>query len=92
MKIKALSKQSLFDLAIQTSGSVTATIKLALAYDLSITDELSPGQEITIVDVANADIKNYYTNKQLTPATAITGTGIFKASGVFNKIFDKEFL
>ena len=69
--VKALSQQSMLDIAIQTSGSAEATFALALANDLSITDDLSAGQELQTVAVVDRDIFGYYRNKALTPATAI---------------------
>jgi hypothetical protein len=72
--MKSLSGQSILDIAIQTAGSAEAAVLLALANRLSITDELTAGQELTTVTAIDRDIFNYYTNNQLKPATAITAT------------------
>ena len=72
MKEVVLHEQSLLDIAIQTAGSPEAAYELALVNNLSLTDELKPGQELERVAAINADIENYYTNKNLKPATGFT--------------------
>jgi len=64
--------QSLLDVAVQTSGTLSAVFELALINGLSVTDDLMPGQSLELVDESNADVVNYYTARNLTPATALT--------------------
>lgn len=68
--MKALSGQSLLDLAIQSSGSASAAFALAVANGISLTGE--PAGELTAVDVANKAVADYYAARNLMPATAIT--------------------
>ena len=68
--VKVLQSQSVIDLAIQTAGSAKAAFALAVANGLSITDDLTAGSDIELVDVVDRDITAYYVNKSLTPATA----------------------
>ena len=68
--VKVLSQQSLLDLAIQIAGSPEAVIELAIKNDLSITDDLTAGNDILDdIGIVNTDIAGYYANKKLTPAT-----------------------
>ncbi|MCH4824304.1 hypothetical protein ML462_14100 [Gramella lutea] len=73
MQIQALYRQSLFDLSIQTYGSVAYVFDLALANGLSITSVLEPGQHIEApeIEVESTDIQNYYQSHGIKPATAI---------------------
>ncbi len=71
METKAITDQSLFDIAIQTSGSIEAVFNLAIANGLSITDDLVPGQTLVNAPVVDKGIADYYRVKALTPATAL---------------------
>jgi hypothetical protein len=79
MGIKALERQSVLDMAVQTAGSVEAAFLLARENGLSMTDDLSPGDEMISANIVSRDIADYYRNKRLAPATALTeqlGEGI----------------
>jgi hypothetical protein len=69
--ITALQNQSLFDLAIQYAGSSEAAFALAVANNLSVTDDLQPGQQLREAGVINKSIADYYAGRQLKPATAV---------------------
>ena len=70
--VRAISNQSVFDLAVQTSGSAESAFAFALRNGLSVTDTLTPGQQLTTVDIMNIDIANYYNARNLKPATDYT--------------------
>ena len=89
MNVTALSGQSMLDLAVQTSGDATSAIALAIANNMPITETLIPATVLTTVAVANRDIANYYTNKNLQPATALTNE--IDISGIFDNTFDSTF-
>ena len=72
MKLTVLDRQDLFDIAIQTSGNASAAFDLALENDLSLTDNLEVGEAVTAVETQNKPIADYYSAKQLKPATGIT--------------------
>lgn len=74
MKIIVLHNQSLFDVALQHSGSIESIFEIILANDLSLTDEVKAGQTLTIPDVIlkNKDILGYYKAKKIQPATGFT--------------------
>ena len=88
MNVTVLSGQNLLDLAVQTSGDAVSAIKLAIANGISVTDTPTIGGELRTIPVANRDITNYYTNKNLKPATALTEIEI---QGVFDNTFDNTF-
>lgn len=75
MKVVILHNQSILDIALQHTGSVENAFALALANDLSITDDLEAGEALNLEPSTlnqNKDILNYYTAKNIQPATAIT--------------------
>lgn len=75
MKTTILHHQSLLDLAIQHTGTAENAFDLALANGLSLTDDLEAGESIQLIAYGiqqNKDILNYYTAKNIQPATAIT--------------------
>lgn len=69
METKALESQSLFDISVQTGGSVESVFDSAIKNDISITDALVPGQDLIDPEPSNAQVKEYYKIKGLTPAT-----------------------
>ncbi len=83
-KLTVLDRQNIFDIAIQVAGNTEAAFELALLNDLSITDNMEVGLELTTVEKTNRPVADYYDAKQLKPATAatdeqfneITGEGI----------------
>lgn len=84
-KVQALEGQSLLDLAIQTAGSVEAAIEMAMSNDVSISDDVDLVEK-RVVEVRNKRIEQYYTQRDIKPATAITDKGqIFE--DVFNEVF-----
>jgi len=88
--LKALSGQSLFDLALQSSGSVEAAFELALMNSIGITDDIVPGINLTVASVVNKQIADYYKNKGIKPATySETESGI---GGIEYWAIETEFL
>jgi hypothetical protein len=74
MEVKVLNNQSLFDLAIQAAGSVEAVFDIALANNVSTTDELTPGRALQIPEVLNKQVANYYSTNGIRPATALSAS------------------
>lgn len=72
--VKVLNNQSLIDLSVQLTGTVVNVVQIASENNLSITEELSPGQIIQIPEGLSIDAKilEYYKNKGLEPATGLT--------------------
>ena len=72
--ILVLPGQSLFDIALQISGSVESAFDMSLLNLIAVTDDLVSGQELTKVSVMNKQILSYYSDKNIKPATFITST------------------
>ncbi|MDY3979018.1 MAG: hypothetical protein SOZ00_03260 [Tidjanibacter sp.] len=72
MKTEAQDRQSIIDIALQTSGDVSAALDLAIANDLNITDDLVLGATLSTVEVVNRGVVNRYNEKGITPATDIS--------------------
>jgi len=89
MNVTVLSGQSLFDLAVQTCGDATAAIAQSIANGMPLTEALRPASLVKTVPVVSRDIANYYKNRNLTPATAFTGT--LESAGIFDGTFDETF-
>nr|DAN68513.1 MAG TPA: hypothetical protein [Caudoviricetes sp.] len=74
MIITALHNQSLLDLALQHTGTIESVFELAEANSLNITDDVQAGAPLYLgegLGVRN-EILNYYTAKNLQPATAFS--------------------
>jgi hypothetical protein len=76
MIVKPKYNQSLFDLAIQYTGSAETVFLILSANDgLELTDQLTTGQEIEVPEEAvaagNQIVIDYYAANNIFPATAI---------------------
>ncbi len=71
-----LHNQSLLDFAIQHTGSPQNAFEIAMANDMSVTEQLTAGTELIVPETVamDVDIKNYYSSKAIKPATDITQT------------------
>ncbi|GIM53762.1 hypothetical protein [Capnocytophaga cynodegmi] len=78
MKVIVLHNQSLLDTCLQHTGTIESLFDLALANDLSVTDDLTAGQGFEIPNNVekDKDILNYYTAKNIQPATGFTQTDL----------------
>ncbi|MFJ1330269.1 hypothetical protein [Capnocytophaga canimorsus] len=78
MQIVILHNQSLLDACLQHTGTIESLFELALANELSVTDDLTAGQgfEIPINAQKDKDILNYYAAKNIQPATGFTQTDL----------------
>lgn len=74
----ALHNQSLFDCCLQHTGTINGIFELAMANNLSVTDDLPAGAVLQLPDpmVTDGDIKKYYAAKAILPATAFTAEDI----------------
>lgn len=74
MQVVVQSRQSLIDIAIQVCGSADAAFALAEKNDISITDDLIPGQvlEYTPEMIINKRAATALSTKRYNPATALT--------------------
>lgn len=72
MKVKPLDRQSLLDIAIQTSGSVDAAFELAAKNDIAISEELSLEVELETVAVVDKIVLSRYKARNIRPATEVS--------------------
>lgn len=88
-KVKVVAKQSLFDIAIENQGSVLQAFRWAQQNGLSVTDELTPGQELEFPDItdnSNTDITSYFSGSSKKIATATTYTSEDNTSPILEGI------
>ncbi|ATA75219.1 hypothetical protein [Capnocytophaga sp. H2931] len=81
MKVIVLHNQSLLDTCLQHTGTIESLFDLALANDLSVTDDLTAGQVLSLPlsegeGTKDKDILGYYTAKNIQPATGFTQTDL----------------
>ncbi len=69
-----LYKQSLLDVILQLTGAMDSLVSVAHHNNISVTDDLVPGQKISFPeDVSlDEDILNYYQAKKIKPATGLS--------------------
>ena len=69
-----LHNQSILDFAIQHTGSAQNAFEIAMANNMSVTEQLTAGHTLVIPSsiVNDVDVKNYYQSKSIQPATDIT--------------------
>lgn len=74
MQITVLNNQTLLDIAIRHCGTVEAVAYIAILNNISITQELIPGQliELPSKDYGNQEVINYFSANKIDPATALT--------------------
>lgn len=84
MKITAADRQSLWDIALQTCGSIEAVFELAEANGLAVTDALAPGQviEYSPDSIRDKQAARYYANNRVIPSTAIEEESTIMPEGV----------
>ena len=74
METVATYRQSILDIAIQHLGDAQKAFDLAMLNDRSITDDIEPGDRLTIDETQrNRRMVQYYSVNALMPATALDG-------------------
>ena len=71
-KIAPSDRQSLLDIAVQTSGVVEAAFDLAAANDASASEPLEAGAQLETAPVADKMVLERYTARQIRPATELS--------------------
>jgi len=75
-------KQSLFDIAMEHAGSTDAAWDIAVANQLSMTDDLATEEPLTVPMVKNQRIVTFFQAINHSPATAISTDEINDLLGV----------
>lgn len=72
--ITVLNNQSLLDIAIRHCGTIEAITDIAILNNLSITDELTPGQtlKMPLKDYGSQNVVNFFQDNKKEPATALS--------------------
>ena len=71
-RIKPSSRQSLLDIALQTSGGVEAAFDLAEANGISISEPLEAEAELETVAAADKNVLAKYEARGIRPATELS--------------------
>lgn len=71
-KITPLNRQSLLDVALQTSGSIEAAFDLAEANDISISEPLETDAALRSVPVVDQKVVDRYEAADVRPATELS--------------------
>ena len=76
MPIIVLHNQTIIDIAIQYFGTAEAAFDIALMNQLSITDDIEPGQILHVpnLDYGSTEIVKYFLANKKQPATALMPT------------------
>ncbi len=72
MKVKPLDRQSLIDIALQTSGGTEAALALAIKHDVAISEPLARDAELDTVDPVDREVLSRYEARNVRPATEIS--------------------
>lgn len=72
MKVKPLERQSVLDIAIQTSGGVEAAFALSVKNDIAISAEIARDAELETVVVVDKTVLSRYEARNIRPATELS--------------------
>lgn len=70
-KVTVKDRQTMLDVAIQTSGSLDGLMELSIINGRSVTAVLTDGEELETVEVADATVVERYNVEGVCPATEI---------------------
>jgi hypothetical protein len=78
----ALPRQSLFDIALMTSGSVESALALASLNNLSVTDMPESGHVLNVpADVVRPAVVRHYAVNRIAPATDLSAATFISGIG-----------
>jgi hypothetical protein len=72
MEIKVLTGQSLFDIALQATGSIETAFEIAKANGLSVTDRPETGTWLNVPAAVVKRVTEHYRAAGIAPATALS--------------------
>lgn len=92
-KIKTLPQQSLIDVSVQHLGCVEGLMQVARDNDLSVTDDLAHGTELTVSDPIDYTVSKTYGNMLHSPATSLSAadSALDSQIRVFDDTFTQQF-
>lgn len=72
MKVKAQDRQSLIDIALQTSGGMEAAMALAIEHDIPVSEQLAPDAVLETVAPTDRLVLGRYQARDVRPATELS--------------------
>lgn len=90
--INSTPGQWLGDVAIKHAGTIEALFELAVKNDISPTESLKPGTELTPSDTQNKRVINYYERNRINPASSDTGSTQVVGRGIGNMTVNIDFI
>jgi hypothetical protein len=84
--IKVQDGQNIFDIALQYYGDVSAIVRVAQDNGISITQNLTAGQELKIGEPTNKIVQKYFEDRKI-----VINTDTKPALGDFNQDFSQDF-
>lgn len=87
--MKAAGRQSVTDIAIQETGSVETALDIAQRNNISITHDLTPGQDLSVPGPSNKAVVNYLSSRSARPATQ--AVPVDDETLLFDNVFDETF-
>ncbi len=90
--IESTQGQWLGDVAVKHAGGIEALFELAVLNNVSPTENLKPGTQITPVAIENKRIVNYYERNDINPASSDTGTTRVRRRGIGNMTIGIDFI
>lgn len=89
--VRVLDLQTVFDIAIQESGSIEAAMSMAILNGISISDTIEPGTLLQKVEIINKRVANYYGVRKIMAATGYVEHTLPIPSGIFDYTFNFTF-
>lgn len=84
--------QCLVDLAIQYCGDAMGIFQIALLNNISLTEGVHPGQELSEPEILNKPIQNYFYERKLTPATNDDMSSTAGGGGIGFWVINNDFI
>jgi len=92
MQVTVKQGQNIFDIAIQTAGSVSAAFATAILNGIGITEDLVVGDVLMVAAATDKRMLQHYRDAGIVPATA-TGSSFFPGQeGVGYWIIGSDFV
>lgn len=91
--IVAQAGQTLIDISLQGSGTIENLFALAAANGLSITNDLTAGQDVDFEPIIKVQkVLDYYAAKNIFPASGLTAAAIIPSGGIGFMIIGTDFI
>lgn len=90
--IKSTQGQCLCDIAIKEAGDISVLFELAVKNNISPTESLRIGSELTPPPVVNKRVINYLERNAARPASSDKGSAQVVGRGIGNMTINKDFI